>query len=260
MSPTTNESFAETSQGEVADHGTTKETSSQPKHVQTADGDDNDTAAAAADDVASPPVPVPTDTTPPCILEKGLLYLFPRASAPHTLMILRPLARYPESTTQPAPSSSDHHHRRTTEDDDGGAKLIAVYGNPPIGNPGEGGGGLPASWTARVRDSGADFADLRDRFLRGETAVSSDGGERKGDAAPAAEGLYALTAPGFTHNRRLEYLVTLPADLDDGRVVQGQDQATNALRLERRGRFDVATRNPRFPISLSPQVAEYPEE
>jgi len=108
-------------------------------------------------------------------------------------------------------------------------------------------------YMAFVEKAGVGFADLRDEFLAGnEYETKTRGTRHTPAAAPAGEGVYAITSTG--RESHLAYILTLPEEL--GEVQKG-------IGLRERGSWIISTRNPEFapPKGASlPKGPEYPKE
>ncbi|KAI1181567.1 hypothetical protein F5B17DRAFT_270534 [Nemania serpens] len=178
------------------------------------------------------------------ILEKGIIYFFFRgrvgiddpsdvSEIQRSYMILRPLdkdAKLGEGTLQDA----------------GNIRLLAV---PKKVFPRSG----RDRWISFVTKSDASLKTLREEFLSSsEYETKTRGTRHTPAAAPAAEGIYAITTTG--RESHLAYMITLPSELGEVQTELG---------LRKKGSFIISTRNPQYdaPRGTSlPKGPDYPKD
>ncbi len=185
-----------------------------------------------------------TESAPPNILEKGIIYFFFRGRvdtpAPASVddiarshIILRPIAKHAKLGTSPL---SDAGNTRLF--------LIPKKTLPRTGRE---------RWTAVVEKSGASFQTLKDEFLAASEYETKTAGVRHTPAAtPVGEGVYAITSTG--RESHLAYLLTLPGEMGEVQRKMG---------LKERGSFIMATKNPEYPGPANarlPKGPEYPKK
>ncbi|KAI1165538.1 hypothetical protein F5B18DRAFT_155083 [Nemania serpens] len=178
------------------------------------------------------------------ILEKGIVYFFFRgrvgidepgdvSEIQRSYMMLRPLdkdAKLGEGTLQDA----------------GNVRLMAV---PKKVFPRSG----RDRWIAFVTKSDASLKTLRGEFLSSSDYETKTRGTRHTPAAaPAAEGIYAITTTG--RESHLAYMITLPKELGEVQTELG---------LKKKGSFIISTRNPQYDAprgTALPKGPDYPKD
>ncbi|KAI1113057.1 hypothetical protein F5Y14DRAFT_419474 [Nemania sp. NC0429] len=181
---------------------------------------------------------------PSSILEKGIIYFFFRgrvgidepgdvSEIQRSYMMLRPLEK-------------DAKLGEGTLPDAGNARLLAV---PKKVFPRSG----RDRWIAFVTKTDASLGALKEEFLSSSDYETKTRGTRHTPAAaPAAEGIYAITTTG--RESHLAYMITLPAELGEVQTELG---------LRKQGSFIISTRNPQYNAprgTTLPKGPEYPKD
>lgn len=178
-------------------------------------------------------------TTPPSILEKGIIYFFFRGRVgidepsdvgdiARSYMVLRPLPRGSGLGDGPI-------------GDAGNNRLLALPKKV-----------LPAGPKDRfmtfVEKANASMEDIKSTLASSDYATQTAGTRHTPSATPIGEGVYAITTTG--RESHLAYILTIPRELNEVQKDVG---------LQARGSFVTSVKNPQYPGPANTNLPKGPE-